>query len=1013
MARSAKVRYRSLRSSLVNLPLSIHGPLVSRGVAPQNLVVELSWRSETTQSINELTSKVPKVRAYLGWTGLSSSVTFASNASTSSSSNDLIELDPQLGKELALPEGTQVSISLLTTLSTAQSIGISPLTPDDWEILALHAESIETSFLNQVRAASPGGIVCVWLKALHGAGASNRTLLRFKVDTVEPATDRAVRLSNDTEVVVAPKLRAPEPVPLAASQSEATPARQSDSDKALALKRATSQLLRVLPSELAGYSTQDGEREDEDAASHERTALVHPALFKKLLYVFPSTKCALRFVPRPKAPSTQQTAASASTSSAEQPQRPLLPTADIFLAASTKVPQDHIWLPRPVQTELALDEIWYPLVRLLAPAAATPSRSAKDASAAMLSPSAQPVTPGVNANSAKQSKSVQLCGVDVMLDKAVRFVLHTFATRQDGSRTAGLLLTGSSGAGKTVIARELARRLERDPSILASTKYVDCSKMVDERLQVFKDNLNEWIDQAHWHAPAVIILDNLHRLLPGEVEHIDSFRSLHYASVFLAAFDAALRRRPIVLIATADSSTSLHPLLLTSHLLGEKINLPAPNKIARRDLLRSLAEGKAVSSDLNVSSLDYVTLSTTTDGYLPADLRDLVDRAVQQAAIRSASSKAPGLSLLVSDFETVQKDFAPLSLRDVKLHKSDVKWSDIGGLSETRRVLRETLEWPTKYAAIFASCPLRLRSGLLLYGFPGCGKTLLASAVAQECGLNFISVKGPEILNKYIGASEKSVRDLFERASAAKPCVLFFDEFDSIAPKRGHDSTGVTDRVVNQMLTQMDGAEGLDGVYVLAATSRPDLIDPALLRPGRLDKSLLCDMPTFGERAEIMRACSRKIEMSPDVDLYELAEATEGFTGADLQALIYNAHLDCIHASIPAVNAVDSESKTDEGEDGVKYITFGPSRASNGTTVLSRAEKAKVSQRLEVIMTNLKTANGGQDRQIKAISAPHKNIVTQDHLRKSLQSTRPSVPQEEIYRLKAMCVPIAIGNDAS
>src|ERR1700732_5498386 len=174
------------------------------------------------------------------------------------------------------------------------------------------------------------------------------------------------------------------------------------------------------------------------------------------------------------------------------------------------------------------------------------------------------------------------------------------------------------------------------------------------------------------------------------------------------------------------------------------------------------------------------------------------------------------------------------------------------GLNETRRVLLETLEWPIKYAPIFQHSKLRLRSGLLLYGYPGCGKTLLASAVASQFGMNFISVKGPELLNKYIGASEQSVRELFERAQSARPCVLFFDEFESIAPKRGHDSTGVTDRVVNQMLTQLDGAEGLEGVYVLAATSRPDLADPALLRPGRLDKSLLCDMPNRGDREGVL-----------------------------------------------------------------------------------------------------------------------------------------------------------------
>ncbi|OUM60389.1 hypothetical protein PIROE2DRAFT_32646, partial [Piromyces sp. E2] len=205
---------------------------------------------------------------------------------------------------------------------------------------------------------------------------------------------------------------------------------------------------------------------------------------------------------------------------------------------------------------------------------------------------------------------------------------------------------------------------------------------------------------------------------------------------------------------------------------------------------------------------------------------------------------------------------------------------------------------------------------------PGCGKTLLASAVAKECGLNFISVKGPELLNKYIGASEKSVRDLFERAQAAKPCVLFFDEFDAIAPRRGHDNTGVTDRVVNQMLTQMDGAEGLDGVYVLAATSRPDLIDPALLRPGRLDKSLLCNMPDLEERIDILNALSRKLELGPSVDVTELAKKCEGYSGADLQALLYNAHLEAIHEQLNRVLQSANSSNDLTQEEKEKSVSF-------------------------------------------------------------------------------------------
>ena len=264
------------------------------------------------------------------------------------------------------------------------------------------------------------------------------------------------------------------------------------------------------------------------------------------------------------------------------------------------------------------------------------------------------------------------------------------------------------------------------------------------------------------------------------------------------------------------------------------------------------------------------------------------------------SSASPLLLLTMLDFTIALKGFTPASLRNLTLTASSTTFSAVGGLSSTRQILLETLQYPTKYAPIFASCPLRLRSGLLLYGYPGCGKTLLASAVAGECGLNFISVKGPEILNKYIGASEKSVRDLFERAEAARPCVLFFDEFDSIAPKRGHDSTGVTDRVVNQLLTQMDGAEGLSGVYVLAATSRPDLIDPALLRPGRLDKSLLCNMPNVDDRHDILMAVSKPLKMAGDVDFRSTAQATEGYSGADLQAVVYNGQLEAIQEVLKA-----------------------------------------------------------------------------------------------------------------
>ena len=436
--------------------------------------------------------------------------------------------------------------------------------------------------------------------------------------------------------------------------------------------------------------------------------------------------------------------------------------------------------------------------------------------------------------------------------------------------------------------------------------------------------------------------------------------------------------------------------------------------------------------------LDLLDIAGETDGYMPGDLVLLVARARNEALIRSVqdlSSEAKMITLGSADFDSALKGFTPASLRNVTLTSSTTTFSAIGGLFETRKTLLETLQYPTKYAPIFAQCPLRLRSGLLLYGFPGCGKTMLASAVAGECGLNFISVKGPEILNKYIGASEKSVRDLFERAQAARPCILFFDEFDSIAPKRGHDSTGVTDRVVNQLLTQMDGAEGLSGVYVLAATSRPDLIDPALLRPGRLDKSLLCDMPSHADRADIISAVSSKLNMSDEVAsrLDEIASRTEGLSGADLQAVVYNAHLEAVHDALgdrtadekPGAksNATKNASTSSSSRSFIQFFyssqeeESGSSSLPSPAVVAAKLEAIKNSRRRQRQIEN-GTANNGPT------AAPATNgagasademrdeiIVRWEHVERSLATTRSSLSDTERRRLQGIYREFVVGRN--
>ncbi|SPQ18597.1 6b8fd67b-b82d-4e4f-942b-31c98d4d425c [Thermothielavioides terrestris] len=553
-----------------------------------------------------------------------------------------------------------------------------------------------------------------------------------------------------------------------------------------------------------------------------------------------------------------------------------------------------------------------------------------------------------DAHQVPDSPDSLLVGIDSLLDRLKSHLSHM----------SSVLLTGGQGSGKTSVAQSVARALRS--SQLYHTTYFPCTKLVNDesRIATVKETLNHLFMAASWGARlggrAIVILDDLDRLCPAETElqvGNENGRSRQISEAIRCMVrQYCARDSNVVLLATCQSKDSLHNVLVGGHIAREIVDLGAPNKETRRRILEALTKQGSVSRDeaehlddqgsrpttadgsttgdegggwmdgpsrpgrkspgskpsgfILDDDLDFLDIAGQTDGYMPGDLILLVSRARNEALGRivadSANPDITTIHLSHTDFDKALKGFTPASLRNVTLQSSTTTFSSIGGLKETRQVLLETLQYPTKYAPIFAQCPLRLRSGLLLYGYPGCGKTLLASAVAGECGLNFISVKGPEILNKYIGASEKSVRDLFERAQAAKPCVLFFDEFDSIAPKRGHDSTGVTDRVVNQLLTQMDGAEGLSGVYVLAATSRPDLIDPALLRPGRLDKSLLCDFPTLEDRLDIIRALAQKVKVADEIweseeHVLELGRRTEGFSGADLQALMSNAQLEAIH----------------------------------------------------------------------------------------------------------------------
>ncbi|XP_054461891.1 peroxisome biogenesis factor 1 isoform X2 [Anoplopoma fimbria] len=507
-----------------------------------------------------------------------------------------------------------------------------------------------------------------------------------------------------------------------------------------------------------------------------------------------------------------------------------------------------------------------------------------------------------------------LGGIDELSRTGFDFISHSLlgsplarelGTTGRGLQGGALLITGAKGSGKSTLSRALCRKARED--VDAHVELVDCKKLQGKRAETVRQMLQDIFEQAEWRQPSVVLLDDLDHMTgaPNSPEHEHGAEALmqqYIAQSLKDVVDEVLVHSSLVcLIITSQSEHSLHPSLTEmqgSHFIQGFAHIQPPDQDQRAEILHRLILRKNSISGETLQTLDLAAVAKETEGYMPQDLSLLLERAVHANTVQGGHSDQ-GVCLSSGDFVQALKGFTPPSLWGVDLHTpSGVGMERVGGLREVRQQLMDTILLPAKYPILFSNLPIRHRSGILLYGAPGTGKTLLARAVAKDSGMNFISIKGPELLSKYIGASEQGVRDVFQRAQAAKPCILFFDEFDSLAPRRGHDSTGVTDRVVNQLLTQLDGVEGLHGVYVLAATSRPDLIDPALLRPGRLDKSLYCPPPDLEARVEILKALSAGIALAADVDLDQLAAATEQFTGADLKALLYNAQLEAVHNSM-------------------------------------------------------------------------------------------------------------------
>jgi transitional endoplasmic reticulum ATPase len=462
----------------------------------------------------------------------------------------------------------------------------------------------------------------------------------------------------------------------------------------------------------------------------------------------------------------------------------------------------------------------------------------------------------------------------------------------------GVLLVGPPGTGKTLLAKAVANEAGANFYVINGPEIM--SKYVGET----EENLRKIFEEAEENAPSIIFIDEIDAIAPkrdeatGEVER-------RLVAQLLTLMDGLKGRGQVVVIGATNRPNALDPALRRPGRFDREIVIGVPDREGRKEILQIHTRNMPLAEDVD---LDY--LADVTHGFVGADLAALCKEAAMRALRRVLPSidleaeEIPkevldNLKVTMDDFKEALKDVEPSAMREVLVEVPNVKWEDIGGLEEVKQELREAVEWPLKAKEVFEKIGVRPPKGVLLFGPPGTGKTLLAKAVANESGANFISVKGPEIFSKWVGESEKAIREIFRKARQSAPCIIFFDEIDAIAPKRGRDlSSAVTDKVVNQLLTELDGMEEPKDVVVIAATNRPDIIDPALLRPGRLDRVILVPVPDEKARLDIFKIHTRGMNLAEDVDLEELAKKTEGYTGADIEALCREAAMLAVRESI-------------------------------------------------------------------------------------------------------------------
>ncbi len=483
----------------------------------------------------------------------------------------------------------------------------------------------------------------------------------------------------------------------------------------------------------------------------------------------------------------------------------------------------------------------------------------------------------------------------------------------------GVLLHGPPGCGKTLLARAVANESE------ANFYSINGPEIMSKFYGESEARLREIFQQAQQNAPSIIFVDELDAIAPkreevtGEVER-------RVVAQMLALMDGLSGRGNVIVIGATNRPGALDPALRRPGRFDREIEISVPDKQGRHEVLQIHTRGMPLAPDVDLNKL-----SAMTHGYTGADLSALGRETAMKALrrylpqINLEEERIPPavlekMEVTMDDFLGAYKEVTPTAMREVYIEVSTVHWEDAGGLEDVKQHLKEAVEWPIKNPEMFTRLGIRPPKGILLYGPPGCGKTLLARAVATESESNFISIKGPEVFSKWVGESEKAIREVFRKARMAAPAIIFLDEIDSLTPRRGMgmSDSGVSERVISQLLTEMDGITTLQDIVVIAATNRPDMVDGAVIRPGRFDRLIYVPEPDEKSRLQIFKLYTKGMPINPNVDLNQLTSSTKYYSGADIESLCREA---AMHALRRDVNAREVQMK--DFQDALKEM--GPS----------------------------------------------------------------------------------------